>query len=208
MGYAFADGYVIVSDSSAHATALVEAGKVSPLALPAWSTYGDDVKSLGSDQIGVAWVDLAASYKLLPKDQLLNSPLGQLKGTRDPMIATGRFVMGLQADPSYLEATGKAIDLKGASSLTDAGVVKQAGLMASFPSDGFGTASATALGKVGGALYSGLIGGGDPVGARSMLEPAGYRLGRAGRDAVRHRDGRCGWWHHRPSRVCRSHPWQ
>ena len=173
VGYAFADGYVIVSDTSAHATALVQAGRVSPLALPAWSTYGDDVRALGSDQIGVAWVDLAAAYKLVPKDQLMNSPLGQLQGTRDPMSATGRFVMGVHADPSYLEVTGKAIDLKGAKSLTDAGAVKQAGLMASFPSDVFGAASATGLGKAGGALYTGLIGGGDPVGARSMLSQLG-----------------------------------
>lgn len=85
--YAFADGYVIVSDTSAHATALVQAGKVSSLALPVWSTYGDDVKSLGSDV--------------------------------------------------------------------------------------FGAASATGLGKVGGALYTGLIGGGDRVGARSMLSQLG-----------------------------------
>jgi hypothetical protein len=173
VGYAFADGYVIVTDTSAHATALVEAGKVSPLALPAWSTYGDDVKSLGSDQIGVAWADLAAAYKLLPKDQLMNSPLGQLKGTSDPVNVTGRFVMGLHADPSFLEVTGKGIDLKGASSLTDAGAVKQAGLMASFPSDVFGAASATGLGKVAGALYTGLIAGGDTIGARSMLSQLG-----------------------------------
>jgi hypothetical protein len=173
VGYAFADGYVIVSDTAAHATALVEAGKVSQLALPAWSTYGDDVRSLGSDQIGVAWVDVAASYKLLPKDQLMNSPLGQLKGTRDPKNATGRLVMGLHADPSYLEVTGKGIDLKGASSLTGAGAANQAGLLATFPSDVFGAATATGLGKVAGGLYTGLVGGSDAMGVKSMLSAMG-----------------------------------
>jgi Protein of unknown function (DUF3352) len=173
VGYAFADGYVIVSDTAAHATALVSAGKVSPLALPAWSTYGDDVRSLGSDQIGVAWVDVAASYKLLPQDQLLNSPLGQLKGTRDPKNASGRLVIGLHADPSYLELTGKAIDLKGAGSLTRDGVVNQAGLMATFPSDVFGAATATGLGKAAGGLYTGLVSGSDAMGVKPMLSAMG-----------------------------------
>lgn len=173
VGYSFADEYVIVSDTAAHATALVAAGRVSPLALPAWSTYGDDVRSLGSDQIGVAWVDVAASYKLLPQDQLTNSPLGQLKGKDDPKNASGRLVIGLHADPSYLELTGKAIDLKGAASLTSGGVVNQAGLMATFPSDVFGAATATGVGKAAGDLYTGLVSGSDSMGVRSMLSAIG-----------------------------------
>jgi Protein of unknown function (DUF3352) len=173
VGYAFADGYVIVSDTAAHAAALVQDGKVSPLALPAWSTYGDDVRSLGSDQIGVAWADVAASYKAIPKNQLANSPLSQLTGTQDPKNATGRLVMGLHADPSFLELSGKGIDLKGAGALTKAGAVNEAALMASFPSDLFGAVTATGLGKVAGALYTGLIGHGDRLGAKPMLDGLG-----------------------------------
>lgn len=169
VGYAFADGFVIVSDTSAHAADLVAAGKVSPLALPTWSTYGEDVKSLGSDLIGVTWVDLAAAYKLMPKDQLLNGPLGQLSATRDPMSATGRFVMGLHADPSYLELAGKAIDLKGASALTSADAASQALLLATFPSDVFGAVSATGVGKAAGSLFTGLTAKGDPLEVKAML---------------------------------------
>jgi len=65
VGYAFADGFVIVSDTTAHAAALVRGGKATPLA---GSTYAEDVTKLGADQIGVAWVDVAAAYKALPKD--------------------------------------------------------------------------------------------------------------------------------------------
>ena len=177
VGYAFADGYVVVSDTGAHATALVAAGKVSPLALPAWSTYSDDVKSLGSDQVGVVWADVAAAYKAIPKGQLMNSPLGQLQGSSDPKNATGRFVMGLHVDPSFLEMTGKGIDLKGAGSLTTAGGASQAGLMASFPSDVFGAASATGLGKAGGALFTGLTNKGDPIGVMPLLRHLGIESG-------------------------------
>jgi hypothetical protein len=152
---------------------LVTEGKVSPLALPAWSTYGDDVRSLGSDQVGVVWVDVAASYKAILQGQLMNGPLGQLKGTSDPKNATGRFVMGLHVDPSYLELTGKGIDLRGASALTTAGAANQAGLMASFPSDVFGAASATVLGHAGDRLFAGLIANGDPIGVKPMLSRLG-----------------------------------
>jgi Protein of unknown function (DUF3352) len=178
VGYAFADGYVVVSDTAAHAQALVTEGKVSPLALPAWSTYGDDVRSLGSDQVGVVWVDVAASYKAILQGQLMNGPLGQLKGTSDPKNATGRFVMGLHVDPSYLELTGKGIDLRGASAPTTAGAANQAGLMASFPSDVFGAASATVLGHAGDRLFAGLIANGDPIGVKPMLSRLGIDSGK------------------------------
>ena len=177
VGYACPYGYVAVPDTAAHATALVAVGKVSPLALPAWSTYSDDVKSLGSDQVGVVWADVAAAYKAIPKGQLMNSPLGQLQGSSDPKNATGRFVMGLHVDPSFLEMTGKGIDLKGAGSLTTAGGASQAGLMASFPSDVFGAASATGLGKAGGALFTGLTNKGDPIGVMPLLRHLGIESG-------------------------------
>ncbi|MEP7034499.1 MAG: DUF3352 domain-containing protein [Actinomycetota bacterium] len=173
VGYAFADGYVVLSDTTAHATALVQAGKVSPLGLPAWSTYSDDVKSLGSDQIGVAWVDLAAAYKAIPKDQLKNGPLGGLQGTTDPKNATGRFVSGLHVDPSYLELTGRSIELKGAGPLTSTGGVNQTKLMSSLPSDVLGAATATGFGKAAAALYAGLIAGSDTTGLKPMMQRLG-----------------------------------
>jgi hypothetical protein len=45
-GYAFTNGYVIVSDTTAHAAALAKAGKAGSLAK---SRYAEDVKKLGPD---------------------------------------------------------------------------------------------------------------------------------------------------------------
>jgi Protein of unknown function (DUF3352) len=171
-GYAFADGYVILSDTTAHATALVAAGKSSPLAR---STYAEDVKSLGSDQIGVAWADIAAIVKAIPKDPKAD-PFGLLKGVQgaqDPSMATGRVVMGLHADASYVEITGKGIDVKGVDTMFTAGPRTEAGLISSFPSEVFGAVTITGLGKAAGALYTSLTTAEDAMGIKSMLSEAG-----------------------------------
>lgn len=163
-GYAFADGYVIVSNTTANATALVQAGKVNTLAK---SEYAEDAKSLGSDQIGVAWADIAAVYKAIPQDQMAD-PFGlllqgSLKVPDDAKNASGRFVMGLHADPSFLEVTGKGLDIKGADSLVKADAGTGAGMIASFPADVFGAATITsvvpALAVIGTAMACGIESG-------------------------------------------------
>ena len=179
-GYAFAeDGYVIVSDTTAHATALVEAGKASSLAK---SPYTEDVKSLGSDQIGVAWADLAAIYKATPKEALVSSlGMGMIpgapKGANDPSKASGRFVMGVHAASSFLEVSGKVIDLKGVDFLPKPGADNGTGLITSFPSDLFGAATITGLGKITGDLYTSYTAGNSPMGAQANLHEFGIDSG-------------------------------
>jgi len=174
-GYAFADGFVIVSDTTAHATALVKAGQTNALAT---STYAEDVKTLNGDQIAVAWADIAAVYKAIPKG---NAELGglfpglgaSLQGANDPAKVSGRFVTGLHADPSFLEVSGKAIAFKGADPLVKADAGAQAGMIESFPADVFGALTATGLGHGVGAMYTTLTASGDQLGIAPALHDYG-----------------------------------
>jgi|GEM_PF-1152225 len=180
-GYAFTDdGYVIVSETTATATKLAAAGKTAPLATSA--KYAQDIKTLGEDQIGVAWADVAAVVKGMPKDPLTQlgaaggGPLallqGKLNGVNDPKNATGRVIMGLHADSSFVEVTGKAIELKGINTAkTDLGT--SAAMIGSFPSQVFGAVSITGLGKAVGALYTAFTKDGDTFQIKSALDAMG-----------------------------------
>jgi Protein of unknown function (DUF3352) len=181
-GYAFAqDGYVIVSDTNAHATKLAAAGKSGSLAKSA--TYSKDIKALGEDQIGVAWADVAAVVKAIPKDQLdqLGSagggPLGllqsKLNGAKAPKNASGRVIMGLHADPSFVEVTGKAIELKGVNAATKTDPGTGAAMIGSFPSSVFGAVSITGLGKAAGAAYTTFVKDDDPFQIKPMFDAMG-----------------------------------
>jgi Protein of unknown function (DUF3352) len=185
-GYAFTkDGYVIVSDTTAHATKLAATGKATPLA--ASTRYSQDVKTLGEDQIGVAWADVAAVVKAIPKDQLdqLGSagggPLGllqgKLNGANDPKKASGRVIMGLHADPSFVEVTGKAIELKGVKGATKTDPGTGAALIGSLPSQVFGAVSVTGLGKAVGALYTTVVKDDDVFQVKSMFDAMGITSG-------------------------------
>lgn len=173
VGYAFAEGFVIVSETTAIAAELVAAGKSSPLALPIWSTYSEDVKTLGSDQIGVAWADIAASYKAVLESQPKEDTLTLLEGDNDPKNVTGRVVAGLHADPSFIELTGKGIEIKGADTLVKADAATEAGMIASFPAEVFGGVTATGLGKALGAFYSSATEGADAMEIKPMLSAIG-----------------------------------
>ena len=166
-GYAFTDGYVILSDTTAHADALVKAGKDSTLAD---SNYADDVDALGGDQIAVAWADIAAAYKAIPQDKLDQGALTALKGAKDPKNASGRVVIGLHADPSFVEVVGKGIELKG----IDSTVKGAAGTMiSSFPADVFGAVSVTGLGTQLATVYTTFTEKGDSFGVKSQLDQMG-----------------------------------
>lgn len=170
VGYAFADAYVIVSDTTAHAASLVRVGKVTPLT---GSAYAADVQKLGEDQIGVAWVDVAASYKAVAQGQANEDTLGLLRGATDAENVSGRLVVGLHADPSFIELTGKGIDIKGVAALAKAGAATEAGMIASFPADVFGAVTSTGLGKAFGALYTSLTASGDSMEIKPMLGALG-----------------------------------
>ncbi len=170
IGYAFADGYVMVSDTTAKAASLVRVGKVTPLT---GSAYAADVQKLGSEQIGVAWVDVAASYKAVAQDQASADTLGLLEGAADPKNMSGRLVVGLHADPSFIELSGKAIDIKGVNALAKGDSATGAGLIASFPADVFGAVSSTGLGKSVGTLYTSLTASKDSMEIKPMLDALG-----------------------------------
>jgi len=170
VGYAFADDYVIVSDTTAHAASLVRVGKVTPLT---GSAYASDVAKLGSEQVGVAWADVAASYKAVAQGQANEDTLGLLKGATDPKNVSGRVVVGLHADPSFIELTGKGIDIKGVGALAKADATTEAGMIASFPADVFGAVTSTGLGKAVGALYTSLTESGDSMQIKSTLGALG-----------------------------------
>jgi hypothetical protein len=151
MGYAFADAFVVVSDTTAHAAALVRAGKTAPLAT---STYAEDVQKLGQDQVAVAWVSAAGAYKAMkssfPKSVTKNVTVDESK-------LAGRVVEGLHVDASYLELTALGIDVKGAKAVVDADAGADAGLIQSFPSGVLGAFTANGLGKSAGSFYTSLI---------------------------------------------------
>ena len=170
VGYAFADGFVIVSDTTAHAASLVRVGKVTPLT---GSAYVADVQKLGSEQIGVVWVDVAASYKAVAQGPMYQDTLGLLEGAADPKNMSGRLVVGLHADPSFIEMSGKAIDLKGVDALTKGDSATGPGLIASFPADVLGAVSSTGLGKAVGALYPSLTASNDSMQIKPMLDALG-----------------------------------
>jgi hypothetical protein len=151
MGYAFADDFVVVSDTTAHAAALVQAGKAAPLA---GSTYGQDVEKLGEDQVAIAWVDMGRTYKavksVLPKEAM------QELITVDESKLGGRIVEGLHVNPSYLELTAMGIDVKG-DTLVNADAGADAGLIESFPSGVLAAFTANGFGKSVGALYTSVV---------------------------------------------------
>jgi Protein of unknown function (DUF3352) len=189
VGYAFADDYVILAESNARASALVIAGKAGPLS---GSTYTDDVRKLGADQIAVAWVDVAAAYNAIPLSVIPESSRTAFTEAGDSKTA-GRVVTGLHADSSFLEVTAMGIGVTGASAVVNADVGNDAGLIASFPSDALVAVTANGLGKSVGALYTSLTKAAgtsakgtsakgtsakgtstsDPAGIRSMLSAMG-----------------------------------
>jgi hypothetical protein len=169
VGYAVGDGYLIVSDTTSHAAALVKAGKAHALA---GTNYTEDVKKLGADQIAVAWVDVAAAVKAVPTDKLPEATkkmIEQAGGSK----ATGRVVEGLHADPTFLELTARGIDVKGAKGVVDAGPGASSALIESFPSDVLGAMSVSGLGKSLGALYTSIPATGDSAAIKSTLRELG-----------------------------------
>lgn len=181
-GYAFTDGYVVFSNTTAHAAAIVKAGKASSIATK--SLYAQDVKTLGGDQIGVAWMDLAAIYKAIPKD-LLTKTKGPLSGLQalpgfkeaaNPSKMSGRLIMGLHADSSFIEVTGRAIALKGTGSSVktpQSSPKVTTGLISTMPANAFGGVAVSGLGAAAGSMYTALTTSGDPMGIKSMLNPMG-----------------------------------
>jgi hypothetical protein len=181
VGYAFAEDFLVVSDTNAHAAALVQAGKVHPLA---GSHYADDLKKIGAQQVGVAWLDVAPATKALstflksemPKGLAQTFKTQRLKGSDSK--ASGRVIQGLHAESSFVELVAMGVDIKGTDALVAADAGADAGLIDSFPSDVLAAFTANGLGKSIGGLYTSMSGQNDSLGVRSMLSHAGISSAR------------------------------
>ncbi len=103
LGFAFADGYLVVTpDSAKGAARIVADGQRSSLA--ADSRFTSDVNSLGSDQVVTAWMDAAKAGQLL-KDSLGNVA-GVDSGQLDAVLGAswkGRWVLGIHAADESVE---------------------------------------------------------------------------------------------------------
>jgi hypothetical protein len=181
VGYAFAEGFLVVSDTNAHAAAMVQEGKVHPLV---GSHYADDLKKIGTQQVGVAWLDIAPAIKALSKFLKSEMPKGLAQPFKTPAFqkgsdskATGRVIEGLHAESSFVELVAMGVDIKGADAVAgDAGA--DAGLIDSFPSDVMAAFTANGLGKSIGGFYTSLSAQPDPLGVRSMLSHVGINSAR------------------------------
>jgi hypothetical protein len=158
MGYAFADGFVVVSDSDAHASEMVTDGKNAPLKD---SQYGSDVKTLDGDQVAVAWADLGALGRAL-QDKGGDSTYGVLRNLTVADKVSGRIVAGLHVTADFVELSGQDFAFgKPAAAPQQQGATTD-GLAASFPADSLGAVSATGLGHLVGSLYTSMTSDGDP----------------------------------------------
>lgn len=98
IGYTTRKGYVLISDTQAHADAVASADNAGTLNSD--NTYRSDTRALHGNQIAVAWVDVAAAAKRLPTSSA--SSMGALTA----MGGGGRIAMGIHADSSYVELSG------------------------------------------------------------------------------------------------------
>lgn len=94
IGYVTDHGYVLISDTQAHAQAAVDAAN-SGGTLDKTADFAGDVGSLHGDQIAEAWFNAGALAKALPGGSSLT-----------PTTSKARFVMGLHADANYIELDG------------------------------------------------------------------------------------------------------
>ncbi len=102
VGYTTRKGYVLISDTQAHADAVASADNAGTLS--STNTYRSDTRALRGNQIAVAWVDVAAVAKLAAK-RLPTSSASSI-GALTAMGGGGRIAMGIHADSSYVELSG------------------------------------------------------------------------------------------------------
>ena len=104
-GFVSARGYALISDSQAHADALLP--RIAHNTLADNSVYTGDVKSLHGDQIATAWADFGALSRTFAKGH--NASLYGLQLFGQSSSSSGRVVLGVHADSSYLELTGHVL---------------------------------------------------------------------------------------------------
>jgi Protein of unknown function (DUF3352) len=103
LGYAFMDGYLVVTPGSASGAAAVVAG-AQKAPLSADTQFSADVASLGSDEVVTGWVDATKAGRLL-KDSLGAVPGVDAAGVGSLIGPTwkGRYVLGVHATSDSVE---------------------------------------------------------------------------------------------------------
>ena len=109
LSYAFAEGedYALLSPSADDVKRFASADEH----LADNEEYGDAVEQLDGNQIVTGWVDVAAAYALAPEELTQQT-------TEKP---SGFVVAGVRLDPSYVELSGKTIDVKTGTAKSTAG---------------------------------------------------------------------------------------
>ena len=111
-GFVVDRGYVLISDSQAHADALLP--RIRKATLADNTTYTSDEKTLHGDQIATAWADLGALGKTLANGQGASLFGNQLFGGALPTMS-GREILGVHANAAYLELTGHQLGVPAAA---------------------------------------------------------------------------------------------
>ena len=169
LGYAFADGYLVVTPDSADGAArVVAAAQKAPLS--ADGRFTADVDSLGSDQVVTAWVDAART------GQLVKDSMGPLAGagTRqlDALLGSswkGRWVLGIHAADESVEMRSSMPSRVAPSGGAPSGIVARVVVAPAAAAAAAGTAAAAAAAAAAGGGCGGCGGCGGGCGGIGAL---------------------------------------
>ncbi len=135
--------------------------------------FGTSVDALEGDQIITVWADAEAIWGAIPaKDK---ADVTETYGK--DFNPKGQFIAGLHADASFLEMTGRGIDLTTGVDIAQLGAGKGTGLLREFPEDLLAGMSVTGLGETlskGFDQFSEAIGDGADV--QSFEDEIGIKL--------------------------------
>ena len=178
LGYAFTDGYVVVSPSlKSGAAAVVTAGHASPLS--GNKQFQSDIASLNSDQVITAWMDAGRVGKLLQQGiaAALSGPFSATSSSGSGTSSAGSVSISGPAPTGYPK-----VNSNGSITLPD-GTTITPPPGASVPPDAFSAGSAPGSGSGSGAVSgsgTGAVPGGplSPLSAFGSLSPfAGSSFG-------------------------------
>jgi Protein of unknown function (DUF3352) len=163
ISWATRDGYVVVAEQPEQAAAVLAADGAH--AMSAQGDYRSDIAALGGSQLALGWADVAglgatetAAIAHAAGGSTADLLQSALVGQAVP--SSGRIVVGLHAESSYLEVVGRVLGAK------PGGVAHSAGhdLAGAMPADSLATISMTDMGAASGRI-SDLLGSEPAVGS-------------------------------------------
>ena len=138
--YAFSEAgdFVLIGESQQSVDAAADSGS----SLADDDGYGEALGSLEGDQIATVWADLEAVWAALPDEEK-----GEATGSYGEDFAlTGEVVVGMHADASFLEVSGKALGVSTGVDIAQLGTGEGSGMLRQFPDDLLAGLSATGVG--------------------------------------------------------------